>query len=302
MKLDPRHLAQLSAIVETGSFHAAAELLGLTQPALSRNIKTLESRLGATVLDRSERKVKVTELGRRLARNGMIIRSAELAASSYADQTYSGEAGTLLIGAPPTLASYLLAPLFAEFLSDYVEVRAELRVGLVHELRALLIQGSLNAVIGPISLAAQSDDLKVDDLIDDRVGILCRAGHPLTRTDHISPAILETQRWAAHSLGSYLRYQTDNALAAFGLREVNVAIETDSVEVAFDIVRRSDIITTMPKLPSQSQLSDGTLTFLEIDNPLFSRPIGYIQRQMQELSRAEEKFKTFVQNEVRRLS
>ena len=301
MKLDPRHLAQLAAIVETGSFHAAAELLGLSQPALSRNIKTLESRLGAAVLDRSERKVKVTELGRRLARNGMIIRSAELAASSYADQTYMGEAGTLLIGAPPTLASYLLAPLFAGFLSDYVEVSAELRVGLVHELRALLIQGSINAVIGPISLAAQSDDLKVDDLIDDRVGILCRAGHPLTEKDHVTAAVLESQRWAAHSRGSYLRYQTDNALAAFGLREVNIAIETDSVEVAFDIVRRSDIVTTMPKLPSQSQLSDGTLVFLEIDNPLFSRPIGYIQRRSQELSRAEERFKAFVQTEIRRL-
>ncbi len=298
MKIDPRHLVQLAAIVETGSFQAAAKQLGLTQPAISRNIKTLETRLGSALFDRGGRNAKATELGLKLARQGMIIQSAEAAAGLYADLSYKGETGTLLIGAPPTLASYLLPGIFGQFLTEHTEIKAELRVGLIHELRALLIQGRINAVIGPVRLADQADNLVAHDLIEDRVGILCRTGHPLTKVPKITAQTLETQRWAAHSRGSYLRYQTDQALAAIGVRELNITIETDSVEVAFDIVRQSEIVTTMPRLPSQPQLQAGDLTFLEIENPLFERTIGYIHRRSSDLSRAEEKFIQFVKQKL----
>ncbi|PWQ94608.1 LysR family transcriptional regulator [Leucothrix arctica] len=104
MKLDPRHLAQLSVILEAGSYQLAAEKLGVTQPALSRNIKTLEERLGGAVFDRSGRKAVPTELGRRLARSGFSIRIAEEQASAYAALVTEGTAGELRIGAPPIVA------------------------------------------------------------------------------------------------------------------------------------------------------------------------------------------------------
>ena len=159
----------------------------MTQPAISRNIKTLEARLGEPLFDRVGRKSQATELGRRLARQGMIIQSAEAAASLYAELSYKGETGTLLIGAPPTLASYLLPGIFGDFLTKYPEITAELRVGLIHELRSLLMQGRINAVIGPVRLADSADELVVHDLIDDRVGILCRTGHPIMKNDQITP-------------------------------------------------------------------------------------------------------------------
>ena len=70
MKIDSRHLAQLSTIVETGSFQGAADRLGISQPALSRNMSLLESRLKAPIFRRSGRKAIPTELGLRLARAG----------------------------------------------------------------------------------------------------------------------------------------------------------------------------------------------------------------------------------------
>ena len=160
------------------------------------------------------------------------------------------------------------------------------------------MQGRINAVIGPVRLADSADELVVHDLIDDRVGILCRTGHPIMKNNQITPQALEALRWAAHSRGSSLRFQTDQALAAIGVRELNIAIETDSVEVAFDIVRRSDIVTTMPKLPSQPQIQTGDLNFLELDNPLFKRTIGYIHRKSSDLSHAEQNFLKFVKQQL----
>ena len=75
MLIDPRHLVQLSMIIETGSFHAAAEKLGLSQPALSRNIKMLEQRIRAPVFDRSARNAVPTNLGLKLAQNGLTTSS-----------------------------------------------------------------------------------------------------------------------------------------------------------------------------------------------------------------------------------
>ena len=93
MKLDPKHLAQLSVIVEAGSYQTAADRLGLTQPALSRNMKALEGRLGATLFNRDGRKSVPNALGLRLARNGKSIRLAEEQASILAEQSAQGAVG-----------------------------------------------------------------------------------------------------------------------------------------------------------------------------------------------------------------
>jgi len=100
MKLDPKHLAQLSVIVEAGSFQGAAVRLGLTQPALSRNMKALETRLSASLFNRDGRKSVPNALGLRLARNGQAIRFAEEQAEVLADQSARGAVGELRIGAP----------------------------------------------------------------------------------------------------------------------------------------------------------------------------------------------------------
>ena len=99
MKLDPKHLAQLSVVVEAGSFQSAADRLGLTQPALSRNMKTLEARLGAPLFRRTGRRSIPNSLGMRLARNGLAIRLAEEQAGIVADQSVQGSVGELRIGA-----------------------------------------------------------------------------------------------------------------------------------------------------------------------------------------------------------
>ena len=119
MKLDPKHLAQLSVIVEAGSFQSAADRLALTQPALSRNMKALEARLGATLFNRDGRKSVPNSLGLRLARNGQAIRLAEEQASVLAEQSAHGAVGELRIGAPPIVAGRFLSSALARFIGGF---------------------------------------------------------------------------------------------------------------------------------------------------------------------------------------
>ena len=65
-KIDPRHLLQFHEIIRTGSFTRAAETLGLTQPALTRNMKLMEGRLGFELMVRSRQGIVPTALGERI--------------------------------------------------------------------------------------------------------------------------------------------------------------------------------------------------------------------------------------------
>jgi len=197
MKLDTRHLAQLSAIVEAGSFQAASELLGLTQSALSRNMKQLEQRVGTQLFLRDGRKSEPNAMALRLAKSGLAIRIAEEQASGHAKNIASGDTGELRLGAPPIVAGKYLSTILAKFINENPSCTVELKSGLVHELKSLLERGKIDLIIAPESLAEQEVGLASIPLIDDRVGILCRKAHPLARKETVSAADLEHQAWLA---------------------------------------------------------------------------------------------------------
>ena len=289
MKLDPKHLAQLSVIVEAGSFQTAADRLGLTQPALSRNMKALETRLGATLFNRDGRKSVPNTLGLRLARNGQAIRLAEEQASILAEQSSQGAVGELRIGAPPIVAGRFLSSALAKFIRDNPNCVVEMRTGLVHELRSMLERGEVDLVFGPRSLADPSDGLEFAPIIDDRVGILCRTSHPLSIRKRILPADLEAQVWLAHSRGSLLRQQTEAAMIASGVRTMHIVCETDSIRSVLEIIGDTDLITTMPRATTKPYLED-RLEFLTFDHPQFHRPLGSIRRRESPSSPVEDRF------------
>lgn len=226
MKLDSRHLAQLSVIVEAGSFQAAADRLGLTQPALSRNMNTLEARLGAPVFVRDGRRSVPNDLGLKLARNGLAIRNAEEQASRFASLAAAGAAGRLRIGAPPIVSGRFLTDTLSGFIDANPNCVVEMRAGLIYELREMLERGQIDVLFGPQAVADPQAGLKFEPLIDDRVGILCKVDHPLTRMAKIMASDLMEQRWLAHSRGSLLRQQTEAAMIASGVNHIHIVCET----------------------------------------------------------------------------
>ncbi|MEO0362939.1 MAG: LysR family transcriptional regulator, partial [Pseudomonadota bacterium] len=289
MKIDPKHLAHLSVVVEAGSFQSAANRLGLTQPALSRTMKALEERLAAPLFQREGRRSVPTALALRLARNGLAIRMAEEQAGVVAEQAASGAVGELRIGAPPIVSGRFLTGAMATFIKTNPNCSVEIRTGLVHELRSMLERGQIDLVVGPESLADPVDGLTFAMLIDDRVGVMCRTGHPLAARDAVMASDLEAEVWLAHSRGSLLRQQTEAALTASGVGSIQIGCETDSIRSVLEIVADTDLITTMPMATTAPYLED-RLTFLPFDHPRFRRPLGAIRRRGGRSSRIEDRF------------
>jgi DNA-binding transcriptional LysR family regulator len=129
MALDDRLLSGVSvlaAVVEAGSFVRAAEILGITQPAVSRAIARLEARIGVRLLDRTTRSVTLTEDGRRLYEETSTLLSSIGDAVTLATGAASVVRGRLRVNMDPYFSSMLLAPHLGRFLDLYPEVSLEL--------------------------------------------------------------------------------------------------------------------------------------------------------------------------------
>ena len=289
MHLDPRHLAQLSVIVEAGSFQTAADFLNVTQPALSRNMRSLESRLGAPVFRREGRRSYANELGLRLARTGLAIRTAEQQAEIVAAQSARGTLGELRIGAPPIVAGKFLTTALSQFITDNEECNVELSTGTVPDLLKQLERGQIDIMLGPQSFTRQSKNLVFHKIIKDRVGILCRTEHPLAGKRRISTKMLENQTWIAHSKGSFLRQQTEAALLASGVNQIKIGLETDSIRTVLEVAAETDLLTTMPIATTTHYLEE-KLIFLPFDHVQFHRPLGVIRRRDTTSTELEELF------------
>src|SRR6185295_14293720 len=98
--MDTRQLQAFCAVVEKKSFSQAAEQLGVTQPAVSLQVRSLEERVGQTLLDRSGRRVEPTEAGRRLYRSAQRMLALEEQLMEEVATVGEGElTGTLDLGA-----------------------------------------------------------------------------------------------------------------------------------------------------------------------------------------------------------
>jgi len=141
-------LRLLCAVVEQGSFRAAAAHTGTSQPRVSRAVQRLESRLGRPLINRTPRSVAPTALGRRYAAEAQRV-LADLAATEAALRSEGDMAGSLSVSAPPALGRRLLLPAIASFGAAHPDIRLDLSLG---ARRVDLIAGEVDLAIrfGPL--------------------------------------------------------------------------------------------------------------------------------------------------------
>jgi len=123
---DLNELAVFTYVVEHGGFTAAAEATQLPKSNISRRIASLEARLGVRLLERTTRKVRVTEIGDIYYRHCRRMLDEADDADLYVEQATEIPRGTLRVSATVNVGQHLLAPMAAEFMARYPEVQIEL--------------------------------------------------------------------------------------------------------------------------------------------------------------------------------
>src|SRR5215831_1212265 len=119
MSLNLHLLRLFAAVARTGSFSRAAEVLNISQPAISKGVRDFELQVGCRLLDRTPKGVRATREGQALARHAEILFAAERAAEDELLSLRNLDSGSLRIGASTTIATYVIAEYLGIFHQTY---------------------------------------------------------------------------------------------------------------------------------------------------------------------------------------
>lgn len=239
--MDIKRLQHLQRAVEAGSISAAAAALGLSQPALTKSIRTLETEVGVPLLERRARGVVPTVYGdallRRAAPAGVLIADAlrEIAALRGGPQREAA------IGAGPTWLRDRLPGAIAATVGADPSVRIRLQGGYDEALLRALRAGALDAVVAELPGAEEARDLSVLPLSEDVFVVACRRGHPLARGT-IAPERLLRFPWVLSPRPSRARSRLAALYVARGLTPPEPALETESTDLLLRVVAASDAL------------------------------------------------------------
>jgi DNA-binding transcriptional LysR family regulator len=125
---DLNDMLYFAEVIERGGFAAAGRALGIPKSRLSRRVAELETQLGVRLLQRTTRKLSLTEVGSAYLRHCQAMRDAAQAAQDMVAQVQSVPRGTIRVSCPVTLSQTVLAPLMPHFLELYPEIRVEMMV------------------------------------------------------------------------------------------------------------------------------------------------------------------------------
>jgi DNA-binding transcriptional LysR family regulator len=257
--MDTRQLAAFCAVVERRSFSQAAERLGVTQPAVSLQVRSLEKRLGAQLLDRSGRRVEPTEAGWRLYRGAQRLLALEEQLLDDVAGDAGGElTGELSIGASTGPAAIAVPLLLCEFQRSHREVRVALEV---HDTQAVVDRVAERELeLGIVGAARRHRGVRFEPFLRDEVILACPPGHPFAgRTVGLDE--LRGEELVVMQEGAGVRQMVEDALRKQGvrLRELDVRLQLGLQESVRSAVVAGYGVAFISRTAIESDLESGRL-------------------------------------------
>lgn len=194
-------------VAEQSHFSKAGELLNLSQPSVSMHIRNLENELGAKLLYRSSKQVRLTEAGNILYKHAKQILAHFEEASQEIHMLQDEVTGSIHIGASFTIGEYILPAKLAEFANQYPQVKIQVTIGNTEEIIGGVRSNDLD--IGFIEGEAHANDLLVTPYMKDEMIMISPSNHPLSKVSSVDKHMLQDQVWVLREPGSGTRAFSD---------------------------------------------------------------------------------------------
>ncbi len=272
-----RQLEYLVAIADTLHFRRAAEKVHTTQPTLSEQLKALEQRLGAQLVERSRSKVVLTPLGRQIVEiaRRMLADANEI----YALAASGGRelAGVLRLGLPATIGPYLLPRLIPELHQDYPDLKMYVREELPHDLPRGLEEGQHDVIM--TLLPVRGSDIVSVPLFREPLYLAVAADHRLANQAKRMRTDLEGEDVLALGPGHQLHDFVISLCEEFGAR-LRHDYEGTSLDTLREMVAMGLGITFLPGLYIEAVAArDESLVTCQLDDRAIYRTVGLAWRR-----------------------
>jgi DNA-binding transcriptional LysR family regulator len=294
--MDTRQLAAFVAVVEKKSFSQAAERLGVTQPAISLQIRSLEERLGRRLLDRSGRRVEPTEAGLVLYRNAQRMLQLEHQLDEDLAREETGALrGTLAIGASTGPGGHLVPLLLCEFQHDHPELAVSLTISDTD--RVIDQVGEREIELGVVGALRRHRSLEFEPLVRDQIVLAVPPGHPFAGKA-IPLEQLQLEQYIAMQEGAGVRHVIEEDLRAAGLRmrDLPSKLELGLQESVKSAVAAGYGVTFISRTAIEGELAAGTLAAASVKGLEPARQIYVVRAAGRVPTRAADEFLAFARS------
>ncbi|MHB8895386.1 MAG: selenium metabolism-associated LysR family transcriptional regulator [Candidatus Geothermincolia bacterium] len=289
MGLDISLLETFTLVADLGSFSGAARRLGLTQPAVSFQVKALEKELGASLIDRSHGKVLLTPAGRTAYAHAKKILADREELIADIPRTTGEVSGLLRVGASTVPGEFLLPVTIAEFKTLYPSVTVSMEIGdssgVLRMLRKERVELGFVGMRPDGSLAAKK-------FAEDRLVAVTPVRHALASRKKVSLDDLAGERWVVRSESSGTRNKTDRVLREAGIDvgDLEVSAEMGSTQSVLQAVAAGMGVALVSNRAAAEPSRWGLVSTAEISGANLVREFYAVYSTERPLSRAAEEF------------
>src|SRR6266516_3173452 len=297
MLMDTRQLAAFCAVVELRSFSQAAERLGVTQPAVSLQIRSLEKRLGSQLLDRSGRRVEPTEAGRRLYRSAQRMLALEEQLLGELGDENGTLSGRLEIGASTGPGGTVLPVLLCEFQRRHPDVRVALSVSETQRVVDQVARRELE--LGVVGAARRHRAVTFEPFFRDEVVLACPPGHRFAGKT-VSLEQLREEPLIVMQEGAGVRQVIEDELRGVGvrLRDLDVRLELGLQESVRSAVAAGHGVAFISRTAIEAELAAGTIAEASVEGLEPAREISLVRASGRAETRVAQAFVAYARERL----
>lgn len=285
------HLLRIfAAVVEQKSFSKAAEVQGVSQPAVSKAVRELEDQLQVVLLERGGRSFRPSEAGQMLYKYARGIFAMERAAIE-AVQAYSElDRGSLVIGASTTIAAYWLPRHIAEFASQHPGVNLRLLSGNTRQVAQWLLDCDIDVAL--VEGTIDDERLEVRPWRHERMLIVAAANtFPAGRKQRATD--LATQRWLMREPGSGSRSVMETEIARLGIAPART-LEAGSNEIIVQMAAAGLGIGMVPEVAAADAIALGRIQSVELVEGEINRELFRLRLPRRPISQSALAFEAMI--------
>ena len=270
-------------LVETTSFSEAAVRNGISQSAVSQQIRALEERFQVTLLERGRRNFSVTPEGEVFLKAAQNILQAYYSIEQDLGTMRDVVAGPLTISTVYSIGFHELPPYLETFREQFPEVDLQ-----VHYRRSNQVYADVSENLADLGLVAYPQERKgveIEPAWKDKLVVICPPNHPLAKRQSLDLKAIDGQRFISFEPYLPTRKAIDGMFTQAGI-SVKEVVEFDNIETVKRGVLIENAISIVPSESVRSEVKSGSLAQIAINGKFVWRPLGIVRRRTKAITPA----------------